>query len=82
MQGMGWIAAILVGGLAGWIASRVMEARTGVFANILLGIVGAVIGNLILALAGVSAQPGSWIGQGIAGFVGAVVLIWLGRRLR
>lgn len=81
MQGLGWLAAIIVGGLAGWIASNVMKADTGVIANILLGIVGAVIANALLSMAGIYTQAGSWIAQGIAGFIGAVILIWLGRKL-
>ncbi|MDO5703609.1 MAG: GlsB/YeaQ/YmgE family stress response membrane protein, partial [Paracoccus sp. (in: a-proteobacteria)] len=37
MQGLGWLAAIIVGGIAGWIASNIMKADTGVLVNILLG---------------------------------------------
>lgn len=79
MQGLGWIAAIVVGGLAGWIASNIMKADTGIFLNVLLGIVGAVVGNALLGLVGLSAQAGSWLAQGAAGLLGAVVLIWLYR---
>lgn len=81
MQGLGWLAAIIVGGIAGWIASNIMNASTGVLVNILLGIVGAVLANAIFAMFGIYTQPGSWIAQGIAGLVGAIILIWLGRRL-
>ena len=76
MQGLGWLAAIIVGGLAGWIASSIMKADTGMFLNIILGIVGAVVGNALLGLVGLSAQSGSWVAQGVAGLVGAVVLFW------
>jgi uncharacterized membrane protein YeaQ/YmgE (transglycosylase-associated protein family) len=79
MQGLGWIAAIIVGGLAGWIASSLMKADTGVFLNIILGIVGAVVGNALLSLVGLNAQAGSWLAQGVAGLFGAVVLIWIYR---
>lgn len=79
MQGLGWIAAIIVGGLAGWIASNIMKADTGLFLNIVLGIVGAVVGNAILSVLGLNAQAGSWIAQGFVGLVGAVILIWLYR---
>ena len=67
MQGLGWLAAIIVGGLAGWIASSIMKADTGMFLNIILGIVGAVVGNALLGLVGLSAQSGSWVAQGVAG---------------
>lgn len=76
MQGLGWIAAIIVGGLAGWIASNIMKADTGMILNIVLGIIGAVVANALFAMVGINAQAGSWIAQGIAGLVGAVILIW------
>ncbi len=79
MQGLGWIAALIVGGLAGWIASSIMKADTGIILNIVLGIVGAVVGNAILGVVGLNAEAGSWLAQGSAGFFGAVVLIGLYR---
>lgn len=78
--GVGWIAAIVIGGVAGWLAEKVMKSDMGVFMNIILGIVGAAIANAVLAWAGV--VLGGWIGYLIAGFVGACVLIWIGRLLR
>ncbi|MFI0397332.1 GlsB/YeaQ/YmgE family stress response membrane protein [Paracoccus jiaweipingae] len=81
MQGLGWIAAIIVGGLAGWIASSIMKADTGILINVVIGILGAVIANALFAMVGINAQAGSWIAQGIAGLVGAVILIWLYRAI-
>ena len=81
MEGLGWLSAIIVGGLAGWIASSIMDADTGVFMNIILGIVGAVVANALFGLIGFNAQAGSWIAQGLAGLVGAVILIWIYRAL-
>ena len=48
---MGWIIAIIVGGVAGWLASIVMrrDASMGIFWNIIVGIVGALLGNAVLA---------------------------------
>ena len=48
---MGWIIALIVGGIAGWLASLLMnrDGSMGVFWNIVVGCVGSVIGN---ALAG------------------------------
>lgn len=74
MQGLGLIAAIIVGGLAGWAASTIMRADTGIIVNILLGILGAVVANLLLRLVGISAAP-TWIAQGLVGLAGACVLI-------
>ncbi|PVA06252.1 GlsB/YeaQ/YmgE family stress response membrane protein [Thalassorhabdomicrobium marinisediminis] len=79
-MGLGIIASIIVGGLAGWIASMIMKADTGIFLNIILGIVGALLLNLVLSWFGIYAQR-SWIPQLIVGAAGAIVLIWGYRKL-
>ena len=38
---IGWIAAIIMGGLAGWFAEMFIKSGTGILMNIVLGIVGA-----------------------------------------
>ncbi|KXF79115.1 hypothetical protein ATN84_05120 [Paramesorhizobium deserti] len=78
--GVGWIAAIIIGGIAGWLAEMFMKSNMGVIANILLGIVGAIIANAILGLFGIT-LPG-WLGYLVAGFIGACILIALGRAIR
>ena len=75
---MGWIIALIVGGVAGWLASMVMnrDASMGIFWNIVVGCVGSVLGNLIanqFGFAG-SVQEFSITGLIIA-IVGAVVLL-------
>ncbi len=79
-MGLGIIASIIVGGLAGWIASMIMKADTGLLTNIILGIIGAVVLNLILSLVGIYAAD-SWIPQLIVGIIGASLLIWGYRKL-
>lgn len=81
MQGLGILAAILVGGLAGWIASRFMGARTGIIMNVILGIVGAVVANFLFGLIGL-ATSGGWFMQGFVAFVGACILIGVLRLVR
>ncbi len=75
---MGWIIAIIVGGVAGWLASLVMnrDASMGIIWNVVVGIIGSVIGNLIANQFGIggSVQEFSIVGLIIA-FVGAVVLL-------
>lgn len=78
--GIGWIAAIIIGGLAGWIASNFMKSDTGIFMNILLGIIGAVIASFLFGLLGVSF--GGWLGYLVAGVIGACILIWGARAVR
>lgn len=76
---MGWIIALIVGGVAGWLASLVMnrDASMGLFWNIVVGCVGSLIGNAVagplLGISG-SVQEFSLTGLVIA-FVGAVILL-------
>ena len=77
---IGWIAAIIIGGIAGWLAEQFMQSDMGLLMNIVLGIVGAAIASAILNLVGISL--GGWIGYLIAGFIGACLLIWIVRALR
>ena len=48
--GVGWIAAIIIGGLAGWLAEKFMKSEMGLFMNIVLGIVGAALASAILSV--------------------------------
>ncbi len=77
---IGWIGAIIVGGLAGWLAEMFMKTGTGIFMNIILGIVGAALANFLLSFFGVAL--GGWVGYLIAGFVGACILIFVWRAIR
>ena len=45
---MGFIAWLIIGGLAGWLASMFMNKETGIIMNIIVGIIGAYIGAVIL----------------------------------
>ena len=71
--GVGWIAAIIVGGIAGWLAEQFMKSNMGLIMNIVLGIVGAAIASAILSYFGIAL--GGWVGYLISGFIGAVFLI-------
>jgi uncharacterized membrane protein YeaQ/YmgE (transglycosylase-associated protein family) len=77
---IGWIGAIIVGGLAGWLAEMFMKSGTGIFLNIVLGIVGAAVANFLLGFFGIAL--GGWIGYLIAGFIGACILIFLWRAIK
>lgn len=76
---MGWIIALIVGGIAGWLASKVMnrDASMGIFWNIVVGCVGSLIGNAlsgpVFGIRG-SVQEFSLTGL-IIPFIGAVVLL-------
>jgi uncharacterized membrane protein YeaQ/YmgE (transglycosylase-associated protein family) len=76
---IGWIAAIIIGGIAGWLAEQFMKSNMGLLMNIVLGIVGAAVANWLVGFLGISLT--GWIGYLIAGFIGACILIAVGRAL-
>ena len=77
---VGWIAAIIIGGIAGWLAEQFMKSDMGLLMNIVLGIVGATIASAIFSFFGI--VLGGWIGYLILGFIGACLLIWIVRMFR
>lgn len=81
MEGVGWVLAIIIGGVAGWIAEQIMKTEHGLLTNIILGIVGAVVGNFLLVLI-FGATLGGVIGQLIVAVIGAVLLIWIWQLVR
>jgi uncharacterized membrane protein YeaQ/YmgE (transglycosylase-associated protein family) len=76
--GIGWIAAIIIGGFAGWLAEKVTRSTMGLFANIVLGVIGAGVAAWLFGKFGVPVQTG-WLGFLISGFVGACFLILVTR---
>jgi uncharacterized membrane protein YeaQ/YmgE (transglycosylase-associated protein family) len=82
VNGVGWIAAIIIGGLAGWLAEMFMKSNTGVLMNIILGIVGAIVLNAILHALNIGIFGVGWVAYLITGFIGACILIAVGRMVR
>ena len=76
---MGWIIAIIVGGVAGWLASIVMrrDASMGVLLNIVVGIIGALLGNALIApLLGFGGSIQTFdLGAFVVALLGAIVLL-------
>lgn len=79
--GVGWIAAILIGGFAGWLAEVFTRSNMGILTNIILGVIGAGIATWLFGFLGIKLQAG-WLSYLISGFVGACVLILATRLLR
>ena len=83
---MGWIVALIVGGVAGWLASKLMnrDASMGVLAIIVVGCVGSVIGNMVIGpLVAVPASPAASVAttRGVAAAAhNDRVIGWLWRR--
>ena len=80
-QQVGWIAAIIIGGIAGWLAEHFMKSPMGLLMNIVLGIAGALVGNFLLNLVNIS-LGGSFFGQLIVAIVGACILIYAYRMIK
>ena len=77
---VGWIAAIIIGGIAGWLAEQFMKSEMGLLMNIVLGIIGAAVASAVFTSLG--STLGGWLGCLIAGFIGACLLIWIVRAVR
>src|SRR5262245_12152848 len=67
-QQVGWIAAIIIGGIAGWLAEQFMKSQMGLVMNIVLGIIGAAVASWLFGFLGITFA--GWIGYLIAGFIG------------
>ena len=76
-QQVGWIAAIIIGAIAGWLAEQFMKSQMGLVMNIVLGIIGAAVASWLFGFFGITFA--GWIGYLIAGFIGACILIAIAR---
>jgi uncharacterized membrane protein YeaQ/YmgE (transglycosylase-associated protein family) len=71
---------ICIGILAGFLAGKIMRGKGyGVLMDLLLGLVGSVLGGMVFGLLGLHGY--SVVGQLVIATAGAVMLIWLVRRL-
>ena len=73
---MGWLGAIVAGGIAGFIAEKIMKFDVGLLMNIVLGIAGALVVNIILNALGVPLFGPGFINYLIKGIIGACILIY------
>ena len=74
---MGWIFALIIGGVVGWLASIVMKtnAQMGLIANVLVGIVGSLLGSWAAGALGLA--PSGGILRFLLAVVGAALLIFI-----
>lgn len=78
---MGWIIALVMGGIMGWLASKVMnrDADMGIMMNVIVGCVGSILGRFLLGMVGMGGgrlrdnafDPMTLL----TSFIGAVVLL-------
>jgi uncharacterized membrane protein YeaQ/YmgE (transglycosylase-associated protein family) len=72
---------IIIGLIAGWLAGKIMKGSGyGTLGDILLGMVGAIVGGWIMRLLGF--LGGGLIYSIVVATLGAVLLIWLSRKLK
>jgi uncharacterized membrane protein YeaQ/YmgE (transglycosylase-associated protein family) len=75
-----WV--IIVGLIAGWAAGRIMGGGGyGVVIDCLLGIAGGIVGGFVLRAVGLYSS-GGLITEIIVATFGAVILIWISRKLK
>lgn len=80
---MGILLWIIFGAVAGWIASMIMGTSSqGTLADIVMGIIGSVVGGFLMNLIGKSGVTGFNVNSLIVAVVGAMVVIFVGRKLR
>jgi len=73
---------VIIGLIAGWAAGRIMGAGGyGTGMDILLGMAGAVVGGILLRLLGLY-SGGGLIPSLVTAIIGAVILIWVSRKLK
>lgn len=82
MGQMGWLAWIVLGGVAGIIASKITHARMGLVVDIIAGIAGAFIGSFIMSLFGVQEILAFNWNTLLVATGGAVVLLFLLHMIR
>lgn len=72
---------LAIGAVAGWLAGIIMQGSGfGLLGDIIIGVIGAVIGGFLFGLLGFAAV--GLIGRIISATVGAVVLVFVLRRLK
>jgi len=75
MGQLGWLAWLIVGGLAGRFANSVMHSRMRLIADIIVGILGALAGGYLFGLIGQPGITGFNVWSIFVAFLGAVSLL-------
>lgn len=76
---VGWIAAILIGAIAGWLAEKITRSNMGLITNIVLGVIGAAFASWLFGVFNIRLGGPPWFAYLVSGFIGACVLIILSR---
>jgi uncharacterized membrane protein YeaQ/YmgE (transglycosylase-associated protein family) len=73
--GMGIIATLIIGVIAGFIAEKVMNRNHGLLTNLLVGLGGALLGGLLASILNIGVD--GWIESIIFATIGAILLLFL-----
>lgn len=73
--GLGWVAAIFIGAVAGWLAEKVTGSNMGIITNVILGMIGAGVAAWLFRTFGFNLGLAPWLNYLVSGFVGACLLI-------
>ncbi|HKN18244.1 MAG TPA: GlsB/YeaQ/YmgE family stress response membrane protein [Dissulfurispiraceae bacterium] len=77
---MHWLAFLIIGVAAGWVSGRLMRGHGfGLVGDLVVGILGSLVGGFIFRLLGVVIF--GMIGSFVSATAGALVLLWLIRRI-
>ena len=71
--GIGFVALIVIGGMAGWIAGMITGSRHWLFTNILIGICGSWLGSKLADVTGYAVE--GHLGHFVAALAGSVVIL-------
>jgi len=80
MPGVGFFGMLVIGILAGYIAEKVTASDHGLLTNLLVGIAGSFVGGALASLLNIAFY--GWLGNLIVATVGAILLLFVWRRLR
>jgi uncharacterized membrane protein YeaQ/YmgE (transglycosylase-associated protein family) len=81
---VGWIAYIIIGGIAGWLAGKIIKGEgQGVIVDVVVGVIGGFIGGYLLVLIlGTNVAGGGWWFTFFTALLGAVILLFIVRLVR
>ena len=80
MPGVGFFGMLVIGIIAGYIAEKVTASNHGLLTNLLVGIAGSFVGGTLANLLNIEFY--GWLGNLIVASVGAILVLWVWRRLR
>jgi len=80
MPGVGFIGMLIIGLVAGYIAEKVTSSDHGMLTNLLVGIAGSFVGGTLAGLLNIEFY--GWLGNLIVASVGAILLIWIWRKVQ